>query len=278
MALSGSYDWTLDRDEVIAQALEDLQVIKPGDTPTADQLTAGGRRLNGIVKRLQNDDIYLWTREEVTQTFTTSEAVTSNSTTYRCIKGHTSSATDEPGVGADWSTYWVEDTTATSGGAWVTATGYASIGDFTVAADTIGIENAFIRDGESDYSVEIISMKEYRGILTKSNEGRPNRMVFDRQLTPVVYTYYQSDSTDYVLHYARVRKMQDFDAGSDNFDGPVSWLPLLVKLLAYDFCGTYGIPVEERLVIKRDAAELKAEAKKNDHETTDGDFLKGAFD
>jgi hypothetical protein len=203
MATSGSYDWALSVAEMVAQAYEDIQVIKPEATPKTDLLNAGYRRLNGIVKRLQQKDIFLWTQEWVTQTFTASDVVTSNSTTYRCIKGHTSSATDEPGVGANWSTYWVEDTSATSGGDWVTATGYTTIGEFTVAADTLGIEKMFIRDGGNDYDVDIISQAEYADILTKSNEGKPTQAVFDRQLSPKVYLYKQPDSTEYVLHYQR---------------------------------------------------------------------------
>ncbi len=277
MATSGSYDWTLSRDEIIAQAYEDLQVIKPEATPKADLLSAGSRRLNGIVKRLQQKDIFLWTQEWVTQTFTASEAVTSGGSTYRCIKGHTSSATDEPGVGANWSTYWLEDSSVTSGGAWANTTAYASVADFTVAADTIGIEKMFIRDGGNDYDVDIISRTEYAEIPTKSNEGKPTRAVFDRQLSPRVYLYKQPDSTDYVLHYLRVRKLEDFDAGANNFDGPESWIPLLIKMLAYDLCGTHGIPIEERRAIKSEINELLADAKKSDNETTSGDFLKGAF-
>jgi hypothetical protein len=277
MTTSGSYDWTLDRDGIIAQAYENIQVIKPEATPKAELLTAGSRRLNGIVKRLQQKDIFLWTQEWVTQTFTASAVVTSNSTTYRCIKGHTSSATDEPGVGANWSTYWVEDASKTSGGDWVTATGYTSIADFTVAGDTIGIEKMFIRDGGNDYPVDIISQTDFAEVLTKSNEGKPTEAVFDRQLSPKVYLYKQPDSTDYVLHYQRVRKLEDFDAGANNFDGPESWIPLLIKMLEYDLCGTHGIPIEERRAIKSEVKELLADAKKDDNETTDGDFLKGAF-
>jgi len=37
------------------------------------------------------------------------EIVLNNSTVYyKCILGHTSSADDEPGVGANWETYWVQ--------------------------------------------------------------------------------------------------------------------------------------------------------------------------
>lgn len=44
---------------------------------------------------------------------------------YHCISGHTSSATDEPGVGANWATYWeLLPSTAANGTAWATSTAY----------------------------------------------------------------------------------------------------------------------------------------------------------
>lgn len=43
-------------------------------------------------------------------TYAVNDFVNDGADVYRCILGHTSSATDEPGVGANWATYWVEDT------------------------------------------------------------------------------------------------------------------------------------------------------------------------
>lgn len=46
---------------------------------------------------------------------------------YKCIKSHTSSATDEPGVGANWRIYWALNGAEISGGtAWALATDYTS--------------------------------------------------------------------------------------------------------------------------------------------------------
>ena len=45
---------------------------------------------------------------------------------YECIKAHTSAADDEPGVGANWETYWFANEGATSFGAWGSGTGYTT--------------------------------------------------------------------------------------------------------------------------------------------------------
>lgn len=48
------------------------------------------------------------------------------SDSYICIKTHTSDSTNQPGVGADWATYWELTTIATALNAWATATAYDS--------------------------------------------------------------------------------------------------------------------------------------------------------
>jgi hypothetical protein len=52
----------------------------------------------------------------------------SPSVAYECIKAHTSSAGDEPGVGADWETYWFANDGAvpTSMAAWGSGTAYTT--------------------------------------------------------------------------------------------------------------------------------------------------------
>jgi hypothetical protein len=43
----------------------------------------------------------------VTTDYQVDDAVTNGGETYVCIQTHTASATDEPGVGANWEDYWV---------------------------------------------------------------------------------------------------------------------------------------------------------------------------
>ena len=273
MATSGSYDWTLTRDEIITDALEDLGASNPNNTLR----NQAARKLNGIVKTLRTRHIHLWTEEWVTQTFVVSSAVTNNGTTYRCIKGHTSSATDEPGVGADSSTYWIVDDAATGAVAWALTTAYTSNNEFAVAADTLGISNVFMRDAGDDYDVDIVGFAKYAEILDKAEQGRPYWLVFNRQVTPQVILHYHPDLTTYVLHYQRVRKLEDFDAGTDNWDGPVTWIPLLVKMLRYEMAGKFDVSMQERFVLKQEAEEEMRLVKREDREPEDEEYIKGAF-
>jgi len=43
----------------------------------------------------------------VTTDYQVDDAVTNGGETYVCIADHTASATDEPGVGANWEDYWI---------------------------------------------------------------------------------------------------------------------------------------------------------------------------
>ena len=43
----------------------------------------------------------------VTTAYVVDDAVTDTGETYVCIQGHTATATDRPGVGANWEDYWI---------------------------------------------------------------------------------------------------------------------------------------------------------------------------
>ena len=57
MALSGSFDFTMTRDNAIQEALELLGVLGEGESPTADQLTSCSRTLNLMLKHWQNREV-----------------------------------------------------------------------------------------------------------------------------------------------------------------------------------------------------------------------------
>lgn len=54
------------------------------------------------------EDITVWATPVV---FIIGDWISNDSVIYRCISAHTSSATDEPGVGVNWETYWELDST-----------------------------------------------------------------------------------------------------------------------------------------------------------------------
>jgi hypothetical protein len=60
MATSGSYDWKLNRSQVITAALRKLAVLPSGGSPSTAQLSDGGDALNAILKAFHADGMPLW--------------------------------------------------------------------------------------------------------------------------------------------------------------------------------------------------------------------------
>ena len=55
MTTSGSYDFSINRDQIIEGALRLCGVIAQGETPSATQITEGSRMLNLMVKAWEAD-------------------------------------------------------------------------------------------------------------------------------------------------------------------------------------------------------------------------------
>ena len=59
MAVSGSFDFNMTRNEIIADALYNIQAIPIGHTPSAKDIAISGRMLNRLIKELQSDHVFL---------------------------------------------------------------------------------------------------------------------------------------------------------------------------------------------------------------------------
>lgn len=266
MATSGSTDYTQNRDAIIQQMLEINKAISIGDTPAAALVTMASTVLNQFVKFLEMvHGIRLWTLDWAQKTFSAASEVTgTDSLVYTCIRSHTSAASNRPVTGANWSTYWKQ--TGSTGGAWVTATAYTSTGDFTLGADTIAIEKAFLRKDGIDTPITVIGHQEYLDIADKGMEGNPTRLWFDNKLVPTVYLNPQLDDITDVVHYMRIRRFEDLDATADNADFPVQWLEPLVLGGAWRISSRFGLPLQERNQLKQQADEVLMLAISGDHE------------
>lgn len=66
MATSGSINFNVDRDDIVQQALELLNIIGAGETPSAEDSKLARNRLNGMVKAWQAQGLHLWSTEEAT--------------------------------------------------------------------------------------------------------------------------------------------------------------------------------------------------------------------
>jgi len=61
MAVSGSFDFTMNRDALITRALRKIGAVPAGVAPTADEITDASLELNLILKAWQADGMQLWT-------------------------------------------------------------------------------------------------------------------------------------------------------------------------------------------------------------------------
>ena len=59
MTVSGSFDFNMTRNQIISDALYNIQAIPIGATPSAKDIDICNRTLNRMVKSLQNDHVYL---------------------------------------------------------------------------------------------------------------------------------------------------------------------------------------------------------------------------
>jgi hypothetical protein len=262
MATSGSSNWTQNRNDIIQQVLEILNIIGVGDVPSSKLVSMVSTPLNQYVKHIQKTSpVKLWKLEPLTKTFSAASEVTgTDSNIYTCIKGHTSSSDNKPVTGANYSTYWAQR--GSTGGTWVTSTAYTSTGEFTDSTnDLIGIESAFLRQAGVDLPIEIIGRKEYMEISNKSDEGTPTCLYFDNKISPTIFIHPQLEDTDDVLHYHGIVRIEDFDNEKNNPDFPVEWFLALVWNVAKMLIIKGDLTDSEKRDIKNNAREYLVEAR-----------------
>jgi hypothetical protein len=276
MATSGSTDFILNRDQILQVTLEKVRAVRVGGTPSTAMIASASTELNLIVKRLQKKGVRLWKQEFVQHTFTASSEVTgTDSEIYTCIKDHTSSTATKPITGANWTSFWVKR--GTTGGVWADVTSYTSIGQFSLAADTITIEKAWMRRDGYDHPISIKGMGYYAELVEKTADGLPDNLYVNLLTSPEVYLDRHPDNTDDVLHYFRTAMIEDFDATDDDPDFPVDWIQPLIKLLVAAICGTYDIPIKERYLMIREAKDVLEEALGDDTEDVEHEFVEPLY-
>lgn len=66
MAITGTYTWSLQQQDIINSALRKLSVIAGGSTPQAYELTNASMALNAMIKGLMVEGMPVWAMEEYT--------------------------------------------------------------------------------------------------------------------------------------------------------------------------------------------------------------------
>ena len=308
MATSSSYNFTVTRDSIIKDALSDIGVVDYTETPTAAEFSNAARTLNMIVKAMMSRGMNVWLREEATLFLSSGTQVyslgpagdrctgevntlrSSGLTTMRVAGASTDTilevtstsgmtAADQIGIILDdGSLYWdVIDTVTDSDTVVVTTglSGAAAAGNrvfhFTNKIQRPQRIISMMRRSASniDTPIELISEQQYQNLSIKSSSGKVNQAYYDprRDTAGLLHLWGVDDETELVF-FSYLRPVQDFDASSDNPDFPVEWSRYLVKALAYDLAPKYGIPPQERMLLKADRDEARYDAESGDIEQT----------
>lgn len=304
MATSGSVDYAATRDDIIKEALEILGVLGEGQSPSANQLTSCSTTLNYLVKSMQNrvkhlhvmTDVFLFTNT-TSSTYTidasTAHATTSYTQTAMKVAGAATdgtidvdsitgiSSSDNIGIELDDGTrQWTTVNGAPSGDTvtlTASLTGAAAVGKtvlvYTTKADVPHrISQVFERNISTpatpvDTPVRVLAREDYINLSNKNATGRVNQIYLDYQRSSILADVWPvSSDVNSILVMKAWRKLQDFDAASDDADFPQHWFLALSTLLALKLAPKYGYPPQETMLLKARAEEelMDAEAEESE--------------
>jgi hypothetical protein len=282
MATSGSTDFTLNRDQIIAAALRRLRRIDPALTTPAQDVTDCSQALNLLIKEWANDGVLLWLNEEVClfQQYNTQFYALGPSGDNCCLlsdakktqlsadadSGDSSVSVDSDDdiADGDYAGLQLDDGTIQ----WTTVDGTPS-GDSvsfddpltddaaednylftytTKIARPTKILEARVRDTDDvDTPLDIItSRSQFLSQTDKDTTGRVLEVHYNPDITNgQLYTWPvcgTGDITDRIVMTVQ-RVIEDFDASANNFDGPPEALRALIWCLAEEVGPEYGIDV-----------------------------------
>ena len=130
---------------------------------------------------------------------------------------------------ADWANRGLNLWTVTQG----TVTLTKGQAQQTLTADVVDLLEVVLRRDGTDFEVQKISRGEYLTLPTKTTEGRPSQVYFDRQITPVMNIWpTPENSTDQLIYYY-VQRIEDADTLTNTTDMPFRFYPCMVAGLAY---------------------------------------------
>lgn len=280
MATSGSTNWTLNRDNIIGSALRKLRAVDPRLTIEATHITNGAMQLNAMIKSWSLDGIRLWLEQEVclfqqyntqryslgpsgdhcallTDSYYTqlASAAASGAGTITVDSDDDISDGDNIGIELDGGTIqWTTVNGAPSGDVvTLTAnlTGAAAIDRYVFSYTTkisrpTKLIEARVRDtDDTDIPLYVHNHEtEFMAQTDKTAMGQAREVLYTPTATngllhvwPICDT---GNITDRLVMTVQ-RTIEDFDAQSDNYDGPVEVLNAIIWNLAMELAPEFGV-------------------------------------
>mgnify|MGYP005812362179 FL=1 len=251
MATSGSVNFSIERDDIITEALQLIGVIGEGESPSTNQKSDCARSLNMMVKFWMAEGMNLFVNQEIVifpikgqrqYTFGGSSAdrmakesevintqlngsvssgatsLTVDSTTGMAVGDTIGVVTDSSGIHFSTITVVGSSTTLTIADAIDDdASDNDRVYTFTNAftQKILGVNNAWVRTtDDTDIPIDVISRSEYVDLSKKGESGRINQLFFDPQVTTSNMNVWPVPDDSYTndrIHLYVTRAYEDFD-------------------------------------------------------------------
>lgn len=278
MAVSGSVNFSVDRDAIITEALEQIGAIEINGTPSTADLASCANTLNMMIKNWQADGVNLFLRQK-TFLFLTKDvneyllgstaqySTAINKTTLKVSASATDTTIDLTSTtnSADNSIYILQLDDGTNevlvqngavagdtmtfdspaGGLTSAATAGNTIYHYktTETADRpMKILEGVRRDkNDLDIPLNSLALEEYVALSDKITDGSPINYYFNPEKTLSRFTIWPEVATitDYIVLWVQ-RTVNDVDAATDDLDYPQEWFLPLALGLAIQVASKYG--------------------------------------
>ncbi len=231
---SGTYNSTLvtlSRDEVITDAMQDIRQLSAAGAPSANDLIAGTRRLNRLLKRWETMGFLLWLYDLVQVPLVQNQYIYSigpggdvdpGYRMLRVLEGSFIRTTCAPTPQDTNLIIW-------------SRVEYLQ----TSYKPSLGIPNSIY------YDVQMAG-KVYNPTVYDPAQGQGVLYVFPAP----------ADSTRTIFLNTQ-RPMQDITGATQSFDLPTEWYDALVKCLGASMADLFEVPEDRMQRIKREASEME---------------------
>ena len=291
MALSGSTDFALTRDEIIKGALRIVKGLggKPiaGGKSGQTEFDQAGEALNMILKHWQALGIGLWLNREINMPFAyrdgkyslgsdhASETLVVTEVATAQTSGNSTLVVDSITGMSDADAIGIELDDGTM--QWTTINGTPAAATITLTAaltDDVAVDNEvmtyttksgrplvitdarLVSDAGTETSLQILDRDEWMAISNKNNNGVPSQVYYDPQLTYGVLHVWPrpNDVASYLKMTARVA-IQDFDAAANSPDFPQEIYRSAKWSLADEIALEYtGVDAQKLIIVQNRAS------------------------
>lgn len=125
---------------------------------------------------------------------------------------------------------------------------------------------AWNRDSASnvDIPVRVITHQEYDILGNKTSSGNPIQIYYEPQRdSGMLYMFPTPDAVSVAknqIYITYQRPFEDFDASTDTPDFPQEWYDAVLYGLAVRLAPEYGVPIDQRQLLGREATDIKLTA------------------